>query len=277
MLRDYLEDKAIFDRGEESGMEVKEGAHTIEVRNLCFTYPGGDKPIFSDLSLTISAGETCALVGLNGSGKSTFVNMLLRLYKPDSWEILLDGVNIEKYDVHSYYKAIACVFQSTTKYAMPIRDYIASGKDCDIDRAKAAVNEVRLGDWCRELPHGLDTMLTCPFTSESDSVEPSIGQWQKLSIARAIYKDSSIMILDELSASLDVDSENVIFSYIERLFAKKTALLISHRLSNVVGCDKIFLIIGGRLVEEGSHRELMEKRRRYAELFMSQAEMYKAG
>ena len=159
---------------------------------------------------------------------------------------------------------------------MTIKDYISSGKPCDIDKAESAIKQVKLDSWCDELPHGLDTMLTRAFTSETDSVEPSIGQWQKLSIARAIYKDAPIMILDEPSASLDVDSENEIFNYITQLTVKKTAILISHRLSNIIGCDHIFVLQDGCLVEQGNHQTLLEMGGVYANLFNSQAKYYKA-
>ena len=211
MLREYLEDETIFDAGEKNARNVTGDYHTIVFRNVCFTYPGTEKEVIHNLNMTFYEGKTYGLVGLNGSGKSTLVNLLLRLYEPTSGEILLDGVNINEYNIRSYYEVIACVFQNTTKYAMPIKDYIASGKKCDIKKAEDAILQVKLNDWCNELPYGLETMLTRAFASESDSIEPSIGQWQKLSIARAIYKDSPIMILDEPSASLDVDSENEIF------------------------------------------------------------------
>jgi len=274
MLREYLDDKAIFDEGEKNTREVTGKLHTIEFRNVSFTYPGTEKEVLHNLNMTISEGKTYGLVGLNGSGKSTLVNLLLRLYEPTSGEILLNGISIKEYNLRSYYEAIACVFQNTTKYAMPIKDYIASGKKCDIKKAEDAILQVKLSDWCNELPHGLDTMLTRAFSSESDSVEPSIGQWQKLSIARAIYKDSPIMILDEPSASLDVDSENEIFNYIARLAIRKTAILISHRLSNILECDHIYLLQDGQIAEEGTHRELMAQDGVYAELFKSQAKYY---
>ena len=275
MLRDYLDDEAIFDAGEKNTQRVTGDYHTIAFRNVCFTYPGTEKEVIHNLNMTILEGKTYGLVGLNGSGKSTLVNLLLRLYEPTSGEILLDGVNIKKYNIRSYYEAIACVFQNTTKYAMPIKDYIASGKKCDIKKAENAILQVKLKDWCTELPHGLETMLTRAFASEKDSIEPSIGQWQKLSIARAIYKDSPIMILDEPSASLDVDSENEIFKYITQLTMKKTAVLISHRLSNIIGCDHIFVLQDGRLVEQGNHHNLLKMDGVYANLFESQAKYYK--
>ena len=275
MLREYLEDHSIFESGEKNDTEVNNVSHSFEFKDVSFTYPGTDKEILHNLNLTISAGKTHGLVGLNGSGKSTLVNLLLRLYEPDSGEILLDGVNIKEYNIDSYYEAIACVFQNTTHYAMPIRDYISADKPCDIARAQAAIKQVKLDKWCDELPHGLDTMLTRAFTSETVSVEPSIGQWQKLSIARAIYKDAPIMILDEPSASLDVDSENEIFNYITQLTVKKTAILISHRLSNIIGCDHIFVLQDGCLVEQGNHQTLLEIGGVYTNLFNSQAKYYK--
>lgn len=221
MLREYLDEEAIFDAGEKNSIEVKGALHTIEFKNVSFTYPDTEKEVLHKLNLTILEGKTYGLVGLNGSGKSTLVNLLLRLYEPTKGEILLNGINIKEYNIHSYYETIACVFQNTTKYAMPLKDYISSGQQCDIQKAEDAIIQVKLNDWCNELPHGLDTMLTRAFSSHSDSIEPSIGQWQKMAIARALYKDSRIMILDEPSASLDVDSENEIFNYIAQLAEKK--------------------------------------------------------
>lgn len=276
MFREYLDDETIFDEGEKNAREVTGKLHTIEFRNVFFTYPGTEKEVLHDLNMTISEGKTYGLVGLNGSGKSTLVNLLLRLYEPTSGEILLDGINIKEYNICSYYEAIACVFQNTTKYAMPVKDYISSGKECDMKKAEVAIRQVKLDNWCSELPHGLDTMLTRAFSSESDSVEPSVGQWQKLSIARAIYKDSPIMILDEPSASLDVDSENEIFTYIAKLAVKKTALLISHRLSNIMECDSVYFLKDGQITEKGTHRELMAQNGAYAELFMRQAKYYQS-
>ena len=275
MFREYIEESSIFENGENKEIKVSNQLHTFVFKDVSFTYPGTDKEILHKLNLSICGGQTYGLVGLNGSGKSTLVNLLLRLYEPDSGEILLDGVNIKEYNIHSYYEAIACVFQSTTHYAMTIKDYIASGDLCDENKARASIKAVKLDTWCNELSHGLDTMLTRAFSSENDSVEPSIGQWQKLSIARAIYKDASIMILDEPSASLDVDSENEIFKYITQLTTKKTAVLISHRLSNIIGCDHIFVLQDGRLVEQGNHHSLLKMDGVYASLFESQAKYYK--
>lgn len=276
MFREYLDDEAIFDEGEKNTREVTGKLHTIAFRNVFFTYPGTEKEVLHNLNMTVSEGKTYGLVGLNGSGKSTLVNLLLRLYEPTSGEILLDGINIKEYNIRSYYEAIACVFQNTTRYAMPVKDYISSGKECDMKKVEGAIRQVKLDNWCSELPHGLDTMLTRAFSSESDSVEPSVGQWQKLSIARAIYKDSPIMILDEPSASLDVDSENEIFTYIAKLAVKKTAVLISHRLSNIMECDSIYFLKDGQITEKGTHRELMAQNGAYAELFMRQAKYYQS-
>lgn len=274
MLREYLEREGIFDSGEKSYIKATGSLHTIEFRNVSFAYPRTDNEILHNLNMTIAAGKTHGLVGLNGCGKSTLVNLLLRLYEPTTGDILLNGINIKEYNIHSYYEAVACVFQSTTHCSMSIKDYITSGKKYNAEKVQNAINQVNLNEWCDELSHGVNTMLTRAFSSENDSVEPSIGQWQKLSIARAIYKDSPIMILDEPSASLDVDSENEIFNYILRLAVKKTAILISHRLSSIIECDHIYLLQDGKIAEEGTHRELMARGGLYAELFNSQAKYY---
>jgi len=275
MLREYLAADRIFEDGEFQERRVGDMPYTIEFRHVSFTYPGTDRKVIDDLSMTMTEGMTYGLVGLNGSGKSTLVNLLLRLYEPDSGEILLGGTDIREYNIRSYYEAISCVFQKTTHYAMPIKDYVASGKEADARRVNDAIGQAGLAAWCDSLPHGQDTLLTRAFSGADDSVEPSGGQWQKLSIARALYKDAPILILDEPSASLDVDSENEIFGYITRLSEKKTALLISHRLSNITGCDHIFVLQDGCLQEQGTHRALMEKKGIYAGLFESQARNYR--
>lgn len=274
MLSEYMDGKTIYDKGEACGRKVTDGLHTIEFRKVSFSYPGTDNKILDNLDMTIEGGKIYALVGLNGCGKSTLVNLILRLYRPDSGEIVLDGVNIEEYNIKSYYDAIACVFQCTTKYAMRISDYIAVGKTCDRKRAQKALEYVNLSGWCEQLKYGMETMLTRVFSSEADSTEPSLGQWQKLSIARAIYKDAPIMILDEPSASLDVDTENEIFNCIVGLALKKTTILISHRLSNIMECDHVLLLQNGKLMEQGTHQKLMELNGIYAELFKKQAECY---
>lgn len=157
---------------------------------------------------------------------------------------------------------------------MPIKEYIAAGRVCDDKKITSVLSQVKLDNWCKEQPHGIDTMLTRAFSSEADSVEPSIGQWQKLSIARAIYKDAPIMILDEPSASLDVDTENEIFNYISKLTVGKTAILVSHRLSNIIGCDLIYMLKDGKIIEQGTHSELLDANGVYADLFRQQAKYY---
>ena len=274
MLLEYFDTKEIFELGEENNTQIAECFHTITLKKVSFKYPETDKFVLRDLDMEIPAGKICGLVGLNGSGKSTLINLILRLYKPDSGEILLDGINIEKYNIESYYSAIACVFQNTNRYAMPIKEYIAAGRVCDDKKITSVLSQVKLDNWCKEQPHGIDTMLTRAFSSEADSVEPSIGQWQKLSIARAIYKDAPIMILDEPSASLDVDTENEIFNYISKLTVGKTAILVSHRLSNIIGCDLIYMLKDGKIIEQGTHSELLDANGVYADLFRQQAKYY---
>lgn len=275
MLREYLEANRLFEDGESQKRRVDTAPHTIEFRHVSFSYPGTDRKILDDLSITMTEGKTYGLVGLNGSGKSTLVNLLLQLYEPDSGEILLDGADIREYNIVSYYEAISCVLQKTTHYAMTIKEYVACGKTADVRRVNDAIGQAGLAAWCDSLPHGQDTMLTRAFSDAGDSVDPSGGQWQKLSIARALYKNAPILILDEPSASLDVDSEHEIFGYITRLSEKKTALLISHRLSNMIDCDHIFVLHSGRMQEQGTHRSLMEKKGVYADLFESQARNYR--
>jgi len=275
-MDEYFEEASIYQKAIDNTLMVSNEPHSIEFRNVNFSYPGTEKKVLNDINLKIEKGMTCAFVGLNGSGKSTLINLLLRLYEPNSGEILLDGVSIDKYNIPSYYEKLACVFQSTTKYSIPIVDYITDGRTSNIDehKIKDILKRVGLLEWCETLPKGIYTMLTRKFSDDYESVEPSIGQWQKLSIARAIYKESPLLILDEPSASLDVDIENEIFNDIKKITSQKTAILTSHRLSNVIGCDMIFLIDNGKIVEKGTHFELLKNNGVYADMFLKQAKYY---
>lgn len=275
MLISYLAEHTIYEEGKKNTRLVSDQAHRIEFRDVAFRYPGCDEYVLEHLNMTLEPGKTYGLVGLNGCGKSTIVNLLLRLYEPDQGTILLDGGDIKEYNTDSYYRAVTCVFQSPNKYSMPIRDYICSGKAYDENSFNDALKQVKLDSWCAGLKSGIDAMLTRAIASENESVEPSVGQWQKLSIARAIYKNSGIMVLDEPSASLDVEVESEIFNYIAKLSENKTALLISHRLSSVMDCDEIYLLQNGAVAEQGTHCELMKHGGQYADLFNAQARQYR--
>ena len=250
-------------------------AHTIEFRNVSFAYPGTDKYVLKNIDLTIRPGETAVLVGLNGAGKTTFIELLTRLYDPTEGEILLDGRDIREYDVKDLYRMFGIIFQDFGKYAVNVSDNIEFGDiraEHNIEDVKAAATAANANEYIEKLPRGYDTPLMRMF--EPDGIELSIGQWQKLAIARAFYSKSDILILDEPTASLDPIAEQEIFNQFDELRRDKTTIFVSHRLSSATIASKIIVLENGELVEEGTHKELMQKGGRYCELFSTQAKRY---
>ena len=250
-------------------------AHTIEFRHVSFTYPGTERKVLDDVSLLIRPGETLVLVGLNGAGKTTLLKLLTRLYDPTEGVILLDGEDIRSYDVEDLYRMYGIIFQDFGRYAVSVSENIRFGdvhKDTDDAAIRKAAEEADATDYISHLPDGFDTPLMRIF--EEEGIELSIGQWQKLAIARAFYSDSDVLILDEPTASLDPMAEQEIFNQFDRLRADKTTIFVSHRLSSATVASKIAVLEYGKLIEEGDHRTLMAKRGRYYELFSTQAKRY---
>ncbi len=251
------------------------GAHTIEFKNVSFAYPGTDRLVLKNIDLTIRPGETAVLVGLNGAGKTTFIKLLTRLYDPTEGVILLDGKDLREYDVKDLYSMFGIIFQDFGKYAVNVSENIEFGDingehtQGDIVNAAVAANA---SEYIEKLPRGYDTALTRMF--EPDGIELSIGQWQKLAVARAFYSKSDILILDEPTASLDPIAEQEIFNQFDELRKDKTTIFVSHRLSSATVASKIIVLDDGEVVEEGTHKELMQKGGRYCELFSTQAKRY---
>ena len=217
--------------------------HTIEFRDVSFAYPGTDRMIIKHMDLFLRAGETCVLVGLNGAGKTTLIKLLTRLYDPSEGVILLDGEDIRKYDVKELYDMFGIIFQDFGKYACSVRDNIAFGqidKEITEGQIKDAAEQSSADQFIEKLPLGYDTPLMRYF--DENGIELSIGQWQKLSIARAFYSDSDFLILDEPTASLDPIAEQEIFSQFDRLRKDKTTIFVSHRLSSATIASKILVL-----------------------------------
>ncbi len=249
--------------------------HTIEFRNVSFAYPGTDKMVIKNVSLTLRPGETAVLVGLNGAGKTTFIKLLTRLYDPTEGQILLDGRDIKEYDTKELYSIFGIIFQDFGKYAFSVEDNIRFGdihREEDKGAIRKAAADAGAEDFISRLPKNYETPLMRFF--EPDGIELSIGQWQKLSIARAFYSHSDILILDEPTASLDPLAEQEIFNQFDELRKDKTTIFVSHRLSSATVASKIIVLEYGELVEEGTHKELMAKKGRYYELFTTQASRY---
>lgn len=251
-------------------------APTIEFRNVSFKYPNTDVYILKNISTTIHAGEHLSIVGQNGAGKTTFIKLLCRLYDVTEGEILLNGVNINQYQYKEYIKLLSVVFQDYKLMAFTIRENIAL-EQCGETGIKEKVGElckvVGLDEWIDSLDKKDDTNIYKMF--DESGVEPSGGQAQKLAIVRALYKNSPVVILDEPTAALDPVAEYEVYQHFDSLVGGKTAVYISHRLSSCRFCDRIIVFDGGKIIEDGSHDELMNiSDGFYANMYNTQAKHY---
>ena len=253
---------------------VTGGDHTIEFRNVSFKYPRSDKWVLRNINITIDQGEHLSVVGLNGAGKTTFIKLLCRLYDVTEGEILIDGVNIKEYSDEEYRKLFAVVFQDFSLFAFSLRENISFSDDSKND---PAINEViekcGLADDVSKLPDGLGTMMFKSF--DENGTELSGGQKQKTAIARALYKDAPVVILDEPTAALDPVAEYDIYRQFDTLVGGRIAVYISHRLSSCKFCDRIAVFADCTIKEYGTHDELAGKPGGiYAEMFAAQAQYY---
>lgn len=282
----FIDNMILFMQEKKSIVPVKEppvpvkrhAPHRIRFENVSFSYPGTKRKVLDGINVTIEPGSTVVLVGLNGAGKTTFIKLLTRLYDPTEGVITLDGTDIREYEPEELYRIFGAIFQDFTKYAFTVRENITIGdvsSPPDPERVSEAAEKSGADGFISALPGGYETPLMRYF--DQNGTELSIGQWQKLSIARAFYSDSDIMILDEPTASLDPMAEQEIFNLFDSLRGGKTAIFVSHRLSGATSADKILVMKDGRIAEEGTHEELMKLRGEYHRLFTVQAERYREG
>lgn len=278
MMEFMREERTVVSTLDEPARVRRGESHTVEFKNVCFSYPGKKEQVIKNLNLKFSSGDSVVLVGLNGAGKTTLIKLLIRLYDVTEGEILLDGRNIKEYSPEEYYNLFGIIFQDFGKYAETAAENIQLG---DVTREHkredviAAAKSGNADEFISEMPDGYDTPLTRMF--EENGAELSGGQWQKLSVARAFYKDSDILILDEPTASLDALAEEEIFRQFSILSEGKISIFVSHRLSSAVTAGKIVVLNDGELVESGTHAELMEKGGIYHKLFTTQAQRYTGG
>ena len=245
----------------------------IEFRNVSFSYPNTTRKILDGISFHIHPRETVAIVGKNGEGKTTLVKLITRMYDPNDGDIRLEDVPIHHYALDDLRSQMSVVDQDFLKYQLSAQENIGLGNIEQLfalDHIKAAAEKAG-ADFIAQLPNGYETILSRQF---EDGIELSSGQWQKIAIARALTRDAQLLILDEPTAALDVQSEHEIYTRFQELTKEKTTLLISHRMSTVRMADRIFVLDGGKIIEEGTHDKLMKDNGLYARLYTLQAEHY---
>lgn len=245
----------------------------VEFRNVSFKYPNTEAYALRNVNLKFKIGEKLAIVGMNGSGKTTFIKLLCRLYDPTEGEILLNGVNIQKYDYDEYMSVFSVVFQDFSLFSFKIGEVVASSKTFDENKVRECLQKANFGDRLHEMPEGVHTYLYKGY--DQSGIEISGGEAQKIALARALYKDSPFILLDEPTAALDPISEYEVYSNFNAISGDKTTVYISHRLASCRFCNKIVVFDDGQIVQHGSHEELLsDVSGKYHELWNAQAQYY---
>ena len=269
----FMKQKDVFEHGDAHVVEAS--APSIEFRNVSFTYEGSDKPVLQNISFKIGANEKIALVGNNGAGKTTIVKLMCGLYSPTSGEILIDGKSINEIGVEKYQDMISVLFQDTSPIALSIAENVCGCEPKDVDHNKLhdCLEKAGLLEKVNTLTKKEETYIT--QTLDENGIVLSGGETQKLLLAKAMYKDGPMLILDEPTSALDPIAESRIYEEYNHMASSKTAVFISHRLASTKFCDRILFLDGGKIVEEGSHDQLMNNGGKYREIFDIQSHYYK--
>ena len=247
--------------------------YTVEFRDVSFRYPGSEQYALRHLNMKFKVGERLAVVGMNGSGKTTFIKLLCRLYDPTEGVILLNGIDIRKYRYDEYMDIFSVVFQDFRLLALPLGQNVATRQDYDAARVTDCLNKAGFGERLAKMPQGLETSLYKEL--DENGVTVSGGEAQKIAIARALYKDAPFIVLDEPTAALDPVAEAEIYAKFNEIAGDKTAIYISHRLSSCKFCDEIAVFDHGEVVQQGTHEALLsDTNGKYCELWNAQAQYY---
>ena len=267
------------DYGENTGtmdVPVNKEAPVIEFEHVSFAYPGSDRKVLKDINLVVGKGEKVAIVGVNGAGKTTLMKLTCGLLLPVSGRILINGKDMAEIEPEERYSWFSCAFQDIQFLPLSIKENISMLlEDADSLKIWECLKQAGIKDEIGSLPLRLDTMME--KTLNKNAVDFSGGQKQKLILARALYRDAGVLVLDEPTAALDALAENDIYEKYARFAKGKTSFFVSHRLSSTRFCDRILLINGGNIAEEGTHEELLAAGGLYAEMFEMQSKYYKEG
>jgi len=273
---DFLEtEKVITSPPEPVTIPNKPEPPIVEFKNISFRYPGTERDILKGFNLIIKTGEKVALVGENGAGKTTLIKLMLRFYDATEGEVLINGVNIKNLNLDEWHKYIGALFQDFIKYQFTFKENVYFGdltKKQEEEFLKEAIEKSGADKYLDTLPDKYDQVVGKMFEG---GIDLSGGQWQKLALARAFFRNAPILVLDEPTSAIDAKAEYEIFENVQKLQKDKTVIIISHRFSTVRNADRILVLDEGKIIEEGSHNYLMEKKGLYAELFNIQAKGYK--
>ena len=274
-VREYLEWPEPFRFEDGEPLTHEPGTkYTIELRNVSYRYPEAEKDTISSMNLLIRPGEKLAIVGLNGAGKTTLVKLICGFLDPTEGQVLLNGKDIREYNRKDYYKLFAAVFQEFSILATTIEANVAQSEESiDRERVNRCLENAGLTDMVRNLPSGLQTHLGKIIYD--DGIELSGGQTQRMMLARALYKDAPILVLDEPTAALDPIAEDDIYRKYDAMTKGKLSIYISHRLASTRFCDRILFLVSGKIVEEGTHDQLIALNGGYADLFETQSQYYR--
>ncbi len=270
---DFLDISNDMYKGSLTVEKRRDRKYQVEFRHVSFKYPGSDNYAVNDVNMKFEIGKRLAVVGMNGSGKTTFIKLLCRLYDPTEGEILLNGIDIRKYNYREYMDIFAVVFQDFKLLSLKLGENVASNIDYDKDKVVDCLNKAGFADRLDNLPDGLETYLYKEY--HQSGIEVSGGEAQKIAIARALYKDAPFIILDEPTAALDPLAEEEIYNKFNDIAGDKTAVYISHRLSSCKFCDEIVVFHEGRVIQQGNHEQLLaDENGKYHELWHAQAQYY---
>ena len=269
----FLEKPDVMYQGSLTTEKRNDRQFEVEFRDVSFRYPGSGQYALRHVNMKFRVGQRLAVVGPNGSGKTTFIKLLCRLYEPTEGAVLLNGFDIRKYDYREYMSIFSVVFQDFTLADMPLGENVAASSEYDRARALSCLEKAGFSESLKKLPKGLDTCLN--KTLDKDGIDLSGGERQKVALARALYRDASFIVLDEPTAALDPIAEAEIYRKFNDIIEDRTAIYISHRLSSCKFCDEILVFDRGGIVQKGTHEELVsDTAGKYHELWHAQAQYY---
>jgi len=275
-FREFIEYDEPFKFEDGTPLEPEAKAYELQLKNVKFKHTGGENDVIRGINLTIPAGEKLAIVGLNGAGKTTLIKLLCGFYDPSEGEVLLNGQNIKQYNRWDYYRHFSAVFQDFSVLPTTIADNISQNHgSADMEKVKKVIELAGLTQKIESLPEQYNTAVGRDIYE--DGIEFSGGETQRLMLARALYKNAPVIILDEPTAALDPIAERDIYNKYNELCGGKTSVYISHRLASTRFCDRVILIEDGIIAEEGTHESLLAAGGKYAELFEVQSHYYQEG